>query len=253
MVKKRTAMRMLTIFVALIVSGMFFPDLARGAGLSSDQGVDVDFGDVVMGEAKTIPLELTNENGSTLTLYPSTKIESDCGFTFTELGTTQLEPGAALNVDVTFSPSKLGACTAWLKILHGVSGGALDNATITFTANGVEKPPEPPAQQNIFIGGIDTGVEDRPMNNDYNAPTVGSVIQECEATAYNRGQLWRSVSLLTAELWKEGRITHQEKHKLQSVAIKAEIRKMVREVKASRGLETSKRSGRSRFWCWWRH
>jgi hypothetical protein len=252
MVKKRMAMRMLTIFVALIVSGMFFPDLARGEGLSSDQGVDVDFGTVYMGDTKTIPLELTNENGSTLTLYPSTKIESGCGFTFPELGTTQLDPGAALNVDVTFSPSELGECTASLTILHKISGGALDNATITFTANGVEKPPE---TTDILIGGINTGVQDRPINDEYNAPTVGSVFQECEATAYNRGQLERCVSLATAQLWRGGCITHKEKRKLRSVAIVAEIRKAVREVKAARGLgeETSKRSGCSKHWGWsWR-
>ncbi len=248
------AMRMLTIFVALIVSGMFFPDLARGEGLSSDQGVDVDFGDVVVGEAKTIPLELSNKNGSTLTLYPNTKIESGCGFTFPELGTTTLDSGAVLNVDVTFSPSKLGACTAWLKITHLVSGGTPELTEITFTANGVEKPPEPPEPRNIFIGGIDTLVEDRPINDESNAPTVGSVIQECEATAYNLGQLWRSVSVLTAKLTRDRRITHREKHILQSAALKAEIRKAVQEVEASRGLETHKRSGRSDHWGWsWRH
>jgi len=262
MVKKRMAMRMLTIFVALIVSGMFFPDLARGAGLSVNTEVNVDVGNVVVGEEKITSVGITNEsNNNELKIWLALNKDAACPeeyFMYTgpniypDNPDLQFKSGDTLNVKVTFKPSAVGECKAFLQITP-IGSTSVDPVQINFTAIGIEKPAETPANQNIFIGGIDTGVEDRPMNNEYNASTIGSVIEECEATAYNRGHLWRCVSLLTAELWKEGRITHQEKRILRSAAIKAEMRQMVQEMKASRGLETSKRSGRSRFWCWWRH
>ena len=50
MVKKRMAMKMVTIFVALIVCGMFFPGLARGEDLSVDTGLQVDDGNTGINE-----------------------------------------------------------------------------------------------------------------------------------------------------------------------------------------------------------
>ncbi|NIN63068.1 MAG: hypothetical protein GTN55_12185, partial [Gammaproteobacteria bacterium] len=123
MVKKRMAMRMVTIFVALVFCGMFFPDPARGVeDLSSDQGLAVNFEDVVVGEQKTIPLGITNESVHLLVLYPLFNMDAACDFTAakmvdgspTELGRTELEPGAVLNVQVTFSPSAVGSCNAEL-------------------------------------------------------------------------------------------------------------------------------------------
>ena len=99
MVKKRMAMRMVTIFVALIVCGMFFPNPARGdENLSSNQGLDVDFEDVVVGEDKTIPLEIRNESDHQLILYPLFNMDAACEFTSykmegdspTDLGRTEL-------------------------------------------------------------------------------------------------------------------------------------------------------------------
>lgn len=241
MVKKRMAIRMVTVFVALIVCGMFFPDPARGDDyLSSDQGLEVNFEDVVVGEQKTIPLGVRNESDHPLTLFPLFNMDAACNFTHTDLGRTELEPGAILNVEVTFSPSALGPCNAELQIIYtGSPGGVVQ---INFTANGIEEPSE----TFIEIGGFNTFVQDRPID-EYNDSTIGEMIGECEATAYNHGHLVRCVSRLTRELRSEGIITYQEKRQIRRAAVKAEIRKIMQ------AMKTAKRSGRSRFWCWWRH
>jgi len=109
MVKKRMAMRMLTIFVALIVCGMFFPGLARGEDLSSDQGLDVRFDDVLIGEEKTIPLTITNQSSeSTFTLILLLNMDAACEFTYTGPNLVSgFAPGDTLDVQVAFKPSVL--------------------------------------------------------------------------------------------------------------------------------------------------
>lgn len=249
MVKKRMAMRMLTIFMALIVCGMFFPNLARGAGLSSDQGLDVDFEDVVVGEQKTIPLKITNQTTSTLILYPTFKMDAACEFTYTAIGRTELEPGATLNVDVTFSPSTVGSCTASLIILHGAPGEPLDNAEIRFTANGVEKSSR--TLGKIAVGDVTTEVDDRMADTDN---SVGDMIQECVDTAYTHGHLVRCVRMLVRELWREQIISLSDSRQLNRAAVTAEIYRMMRE------MRSAKRSGRRvpssehwqrRYWGHW--
>lgn len=255
MVKKRMAMRMVTIFVALIVCGMFFANPARGDEyLSSDQGLDVDFEDVVVGEGKTIPLGIRNESDHPLVLYPLFNMDAACNFTLTEpggteLGRTELEPGAILNVQVTFSPSDVGSCNAELQIMYTGSPGGV--VVINFTANGIEKAPE--TFEEIVIGGFRTGVLDR-VDEDNNS--IREMIAECEDTAYNHGHLVRCVSRLARELRREGTISYREHRQIRMAAAKAAIREFIHEMK------TSKRSGsrahRSRFWQWpdrrhWRH
>ena len=253
MVKKRMAMRMVTIFVALIICGMFFPDLARGEDLNVDQGLNVPFGDVVVGEQKTISLGITNQRESALTLYPTFKMDFNCDFTHTELRTTVLEPvalkpDAIFKVDVTFSPSAEGSCNAWLQISY--MGSEFTTVEVSFTANGKEE--EEPSEAFIEIRGFNTGVTDREAKLDENNSTLAEMIGECEATAYNCGQLRRCVKRLTRQLMREETIDYQEMRALHKAAIRAEMHKMVEEMKASRRLKTYKSSGRSKWWCWWR-
>ena len=259
MVKKRMAMRMVTIFVALIVCGMFFPDPVRGDDyLSSNQGLDVDFEDVVVGEDKTISLGIRNESDHHLILYPLFNMDAACEFTSykmegdspTDLGRTELEPDAILNVQVTFSPSAVGSCNAELQIMYTGSPGGV--VVINFTANGTEKAPE--TFEEIVIGGFRTGVLDR-VDEDNNS--IREMIAECEDTAYNHGHLVRCVSRLTRQLRWEGTISYRENRQIRIAAVKAAMSNIMREMK------TAKKSGRrdhrsSRHW-WrdfhhrWRH
>ncbi len=262
MVKKRMAMRMVTIFVALIVCGMFFPDLARGAGLSVNTEVNVDVGNVVVGEEKITSVGITNESNDELKIWLALNKDAGCPeeyFIYTgpniypDDPDIQFKPGDTLNVTVTFKPSDVGECKAFLQITPIGSTG-VEGAQINFTATGIEKPAETETLGNIIIGGIDTEVEDRPLNDQHNAPFVGKIIEECEATAYTCGQLGRCVSLLTGELWRQGRLTCEEKSKLRRAAGKAEIRKMLHEMETSRRLKSAERSGCSSHWgWWWRH
>jgi hypothetical protein len=241
MVKRRMAMRMITIFVALIVCGMFFPDLARGEDLSSDQGLDVDFKDVVVGEQKTINLGITNESEYVLTLRLLLQHGNTCTYTINGEGALvvyDFAPDATLNVDVTFTASVEGECNGLLQIMYTGSPGGL--VVINLSGNGIEEASE--TFEEIVIGGFCTGVYDR-MDEDNHS--VREMIGECEDTAYNHGHLVRCVSRLTRELRGEGIISYQEKRAIRMAAVKAEIRKMMQAIK------TSKRCGRSRFW--WRH
>lgn len=250
MVKKRMAMRMLTIFVALIVCGMFFPDLARGADLSSDQGLEVKFPEVVVGEQETMSVGITNETDHDLKIWLALNKDAGCPeeyFTYTgpimypDVAGIQYKPGETLTVEVTFSPSEVGVCTAFLQITP--MGTDDDGVTIYFTAEGVEKTSE--TFEEIVIGGFPTGVFDK---MDADGRSIKEMIGECEDTACNRGHLVRCVSWITRELRWEGSITYQEKCDLRKAAVRAEIHKIMLEMKAA------KRSGKthhsSRLWRW---
>jgi len=235
------AMRMLTIFVALIVCGMFFPGLARGEDLSSDQGLDVRFDDVLIGEEKTIPLTITNQSSeSTFTLILLLNMDAACEFTYTGPNLVSgFAPGDTLDVQVAFKPSAVGVCNAVLQIQYFGSGGLVE---INFTGNGIEEVSE----TFIEIGGFDTGVLDRPMD-EHSDSTLGEMIGECEATAYTCGQLLQCVSRLTWKLRKQKSITSKEMHQLRKGALRAEIRKIVK------ARKTSVRSTGGRFRYGWRH
>jgi hypothetical protein len=244
--KKRMAMRMVTIFVALIVCGMFFPDPVRGDEyVSSDQGLDVDFEDVVVGEGKTIPLGIRNESDHPLILYPLFNMDAACDFTVTEpggteLGRTELEPGAILNVQVTFSPSAVGSCNAELQIMYTGSPGGV--VVINFTANGIEEASE----TFIEIGGFNTGVLDR---EDEDGEFISDMISECQETAYNNGHMVRCISRLTTHLRWQGILSREEKSALLNASWKAAMSNIMQEMKtAKRSGRRDHRSSRS----WWR-
>ena len=246
------AMRMVTIFVALIVCGMFFPGLARGEDLRVDQGLDVDFEEVVIGEEKTIPLQITNQSEYTLTLIPTFNKDADCDFTCykivndepTQLRVTYLEPGEVLNLEVTFIPSAEGLCTAWLDIMYtGSPGGAV---RIDFTAHGKEESTQ--TFLPIALGGFPTSVMDRPIEIDeHTTSTLQEMIDECEEKFERRGQLMRCVAWMTGELCRAGDITRKEKRELRRFAAKVEWRKIIEKMKARKKTRNGHRGG-GRYW-----
>ena len=252
MVKKRMAMRMLTIFVALIVCGMFFPGLARGEDLSIDQGLDVDFEDVVIGEDKTIPLQITNQSEHTLTLIPTFAKDADCDFTCfkivdeepIQLGVTYLDPGEVLNLKVTFSASDVGLCTAWLDIMYtGSPGGAV---RIDFTANGIEEVTQ--TLGPIVVGRFTTRVMDRTITREGSAPTtLAEIIGECDEDSDRRGEFVSCVARATGELMREGLVKRDERQELVRYATRLEWERIIEKMRAH------KRSHRGGGPWWWVH
>jgi hypothetical protein len=253
MVKKRMAMRMVTIFVALIVCGMFFPDLARG----EDQGIDtvlneggntvldVDVGSVVLGESKITSVGITNQSSDSYTVTLLLNSDAACPNEFTHNAApivTNFEPGAVLNVDVMFTPSDLGACSAELQIAYYGSVGGL--VEINFTGSGVEEVSE--TFEPIVIGGFPTHVVDRLIDIDeQTSSTLAEMIDECESTSYRRGDLVRCIAWTTGELKKEGLLEYNEVRELRRTAARVEIQKIIQ------AMRTRTHSKRGRFW--WIH
>jgi hypothetical protein len=243
MVKRRMAMRMITIFVALIVCGMFFPDPAVGNEyLSSDKGFTVKFENLQLNEPSTIPVVITNVSDHTLKLIMLFNQEADCNFEYGGPSIQYLGPGDPLTVNFTYTPSDDDACTAELQILY--SGSDSGVAVIALVGD-LEIAEVPTPFEETVIGGFRTGVLDR-MDKENNS--VGEMIGECEETAYNHGQCVRCIVRLTRELRWEGTISFRENYAIRRAAAKAAIHNIIREMKRSK---RSKKSGRGRFL--WRH
>jgi hypothetical protein len=254
MVKKRMAMKMVTIFVALIVCGMFFPGLARGEDLNVDtelrEGVntqlDLDIGNVVLGEDQITTVGITNQSSeTTYTLILALNKAAACTTEFTYTGPnveSGFEPGETLNVQVTFTPTALGPCTAWLSIMYiGSLGGEVK---INFTGNGVEKASE----TFIEIGGFPTSVTNRLIAIDkHTTSSLQEMMDECVAKSDRRGGIVRRVAWTTGELWRAGDIKKEEMWELRRVAAKVEWRTIIQKIKERRKTRKSSRGGR-RFW-----
>jgi hypothetical protein len=258
MVKKRMAMRMVTIFVALIVCGMFFPDLARGEDLNVDtelnEGVgntelDVDIGNVVLWESKIISVGITNQSSdSTYMLVLQLNQDAVCSGYYTYNGDNIVHgfgPGDTLNVEVVFTPSEVKVCNAVLQITYYGSGGLVE---INFTGNGVEESSE----TYIKIGDIETNVEDRSIEIDQNTTsTLEEMIDYCEdefeRSEQRRGQLVRCIAWTTGELKKEGLLEWKEMWELRRTAARVEWETIIQKMKARKKTRESSRGNR-RFW-----
>lgn len=257
MVKKCMAMRMVTIFVALIVCGMFFPDLARGEDLSVNTDLSVPLGNVELGDQKITSVEITNLSGDELRIWPALDTDTTAcpkeyfKYTGPDTGSNiyQMEAPGTVTVKVTFEPLTVCECTAWLKITP-LNGGA--PVVIEFTGNGVEKAVD--AFKEIVIGGFQTGVLDR---EDEDGELISDMIRECKETANTIGQAQRCMSRFTKHLIWHGILSRDERQALLKASWKAAMSNIIKEMK------TAKRSGRrdhrsSRGW-WrelhhhWRH
>jgi hypothetical protein len=156
MVKKRMAMRMVTIFVALIVCGMFFPDPVRGdENLSSDQGFSVVFEDLKLDEPSTLPVVITNDSAYELRLILLFNQTAGCSFEYDGPYIQTLASGEPLTVNFTYTPSNEDVCTAELQIMYS---GSPSGIVVIELIGELEIKEEP---QYIIIGGINTFVEDR--------------------------------------------------------------------------------------------
>jgi hypothetical protein len=256
MVKKLMAMRMVTIFVALVVCGMFFPDLARGEDLSSDKGFIAKFEDLQLNEkSEPFPVVITNESGKTLKLLPQFKSDGNCEFGFAYDGpwlSAGVAPGESLFVSFTYTPSNYDECGATLDILNMLDMAIL--ATIKVIGVLEEPGEEPRTFGEIVIGGFNTGVLDR---EDEDGELISDMIRECKETATNIGSAQRCISRLTKHLMWHDKLSREERQALMNTAWRSAMSEVMQKMKAAKS--SGKRDRRcSRFW-WrnfhhhWRH
>ena len=207
---KRSLM-VLSVSLAFIAWGLFFPSLTNG----SVHVETADFGEVVVGSSSAIPLHITNTGLSTLILYFDYENDS-CKFTRPQQELL-LQPGTTVVVEILWTPaegSEGTTCSDILKVNYGrdlyetvlVTGRAVD-------ASGPARDPN----SKIIIGERDTGVVDRL----HEGKLISKWVDECAADARNHGQFVSCVAHLTNELKKAEIITGKEKDALQRCAAKA--------------------------------
>jgi len=204
----------LSIFLAFIAWGVFFPGLTNGSVLVET----ADFGDVAVGSTSTIPLHITNTGSSTLILYFRYENYS-CNFSLPRQEIV-LQPGKIVDVEIRWTPSEVGICSDILKVIYGrdlyetvvVTGRAVE-------AGGPDQEPDRDVNRRIVIGDCDTGVVDR----YYEDKLISELIDDCAAGVKNHGQFVRCVAGLTNELRKAGVISGKEKGRLRSSAAQANI------------------------------
>ena len=226
MVKKRMAMKMVTIFVALIVCGMFFPGLARGLSVPT---LDENVVKVEVGESEITSVTITNESNSEIQIWVSLDPEAECVKDFSYPGypdsiiypafgsDTKFGPGDIFTVEVTFTPSEVRVCTASLTVMPLSvipEDSTVEPVTLTLTAEGI--PESADNFEPILMDGVPTDVMNRSIEIDgQTTSTLQEMIDECVAKFEKRGQLMRRVAWMTGELCRAGDITRKEKRELR--------------------------------------
>jgi hypothetical protein len=258
MVKKRMAMRMVTIFVALIVCGMFFPGLARGLSVPN---FDEDPVKVEVGESEIIFVTITNESNSEIRIWVSLNPEAECVEDFSYPGypdsiiypafdsDTKFGPGDTFTVEVTFTPSDFRVCTALLTIMPLSvipADSNVESVTLTLAAEGI--PESADNFEPILMDGVPTNVMNRSIEIDaQTTSTLQEMIDECVAKFEKRGQLMRRVAWLTGELCRAGDITRKEKRELRRKAARLEWERIIKNMKARKKTRNGHRGG-GRYW-----
>lgn len=202
------SVRIISISLALIVSGMLFPMLAR-ASVHPDV---VDFGEVVVGSSSTITLSVTNPN-PTLEIDVSFSIVGGaCGFAI-DRREMSIPSGQRGLLQINYAPRDLGACSA---ILQVESTGS-EVIPVPLRGIGVAANPAPPS--TIVIRDFDTGI----IDNLYDGQLISQWIADCADKAKNHGKFVSCVAHLTNELKREGIITEEEKDVIQGCVAQARI------------------------------
>jgi hypothetical protein len=213
MAARKRSLMVLSVSLAFIAWGVFFPSLTNG----SVHIETADFGDVAVGSSSTIPFHITNTGSSTLILYFRYENYS-CNFTLPRQELL-LQPGTTVDVEIRWTPpegSEGSTCSDVLYVTYGtdlyetvlVSGRAVD-------ASGFARNPT----STIVIGECDTGVVDRL----HEGKLISEWIDGCAVDVTNHGQFVSCVADLTDELKKTGIISGKEKGAIQSLAAKAKL------------------------------
>jgi hypothetical protein len=213
MTAPKTPLRVISIFLAFVVWGLFFPSVTNGS-------VDVetaDFGHVAVGSTSVIPLQINNTGSSTLILYFSYE-NCSCNFSLPPQELV-LQPGDTVDLKISWAPpegSEGTTCSGTLKVFNGPDLlGALLLTGRAVDASGPARNPN----STIIIGECDTGVVDRL----HEGTLISEWIEECAAKAKNHGQFVRCIRDLMNKLKEAGVISGKEKGAIESSAAKAKI------------------------------
>ena len=98
----------------------------------------LSFGDVIVGQPKSLVVQLTNLGTTTLVVDATTILGGNAQFSdnFNDAGNITLAPGATTSVTVTLVPGSPGNKSATLQIVHSGSNSPLQ---VTLTGKGVRR------------------------------------------------------------------------------------------------------------------
>ena len=205
MAARKRSLMVLSVSLAFIAWGVFFPTLTNG----SVHVETADFGEVVVGSSSAIPLHITNTGSSTLILYFRYENYS-CNFSLPPQELV-LQPGDSVKVEISWTPSEGSEGSTCSDLLYVKYGDLYETVLVTGRAVDASGPARNP-NSTIVIGEYDTGVVDRL----YEGKSISEWIGECAADTTNHGQFVSCVAHLTNELKKAGIISGKEKGAIQS-------------------------------------
>jgi len=211
----KMVVRILSISLALLFLGMFFPALSKASISLDSLDNPIMFGDVAIDSQKTISVGIKNQNETAaIKLYFRLASGDTCGFSFDQNAQGLEVPSGEIGyVDVIYKPSELVPCSGSLIVLY-IGGGLSGNIPVALEGMGV-----PSAPSTVMIDGQDTGVE----NRLYEEQTVSERLDKCSENAKNHGQYVRCVALMTRMLRKAEVLTEEEGQTLVKAAAHANI------------------------------
>lgn len=211
----KVSIKIISFFVALILSATLFPGLTNGAVAPAT----IEFDPVVVGSPpSTVVLKVSNPNTDAMDVSFFLS-GGECGFSVF-LGDTSLvgaDPinlagGEPINVEVRFEPSDPVACSAQLWVIYAGYGAI----SVSLSGTGIEAPSVSPT---VVIDGRDTSVE----NKLYEGKYISEWMDECAASARNHGQYVRCVALLTRKMSKAEVLAKEERRAIRKAAAQANI------------------------------
>jgi len=212
MAARKRSLMVLSVSLAFITWGVFFPSLTNG----SVHVETAEFGEVAVGSSSAIPLHITNTGSSTLILYFRYENYS-CNFTLPRQELL-LQPGTTVDVEIRWTPPEGSEGTTCSDLLYVKYGDLYETVLVTGRAVDASGPARNPTS-TIVIGECDTGVVDRL----HEGKLISEWIDDCAADVKSHGQFVRCISDLTNELKKAGIISGKEKGAIQSLAAKAKL------------------------------
>jgi hypothetical protein len=242
MAGEKRSLAVLTILLAFIAWGVFFPSMTTG----SVSPETADFGDVEVGSAGVIPLKIENTGASTLLINLRWQNYS-CNFSLSQQSDIKLDPGESVTVNISWTPpegSEGSTCSDTLRVLNG-NYELLE--TVLVTGNAVPAGSKKDPNGSIVIGECDTGVGDQL----YDGKPISEWIGECAARTKNRWRFLGCVSVLTNKLKKAGIISCQDKRAIQRCAAQAKLHRTPRSKMPRCGL--NKRWAHHGNWIKWKN
>lgn len=214
---RKMAVRILSIFTALLLLGMVVPVLSN-ANVATESEVKLD-PVLINSPPSSTSFGIQNQNvESEITLYFN--LTGSCGFSYdTGLQGAILgkngEPNDTVSMTVQHDPSELGVCSDTLTIYYYAADFVLYEVNVILTAEVVDQL----GPSTVIIDGYDTGVENR-LND---GTPISDHLAICEENAKNHGQYVRCVALMTRKMHKAGFLNDAERGSIMKAAAHANI------------------------------